>query len=116
MKKLPEYVKRNFNYLHNRLKNKNLLKFEPDTDDVPMVYPFKVDEKKELQAYLLKHKIYTASYWPKSNEYPMHMAGENCRENRETIIPLTIDQRYTKRDMDRIVFVLEKFLGIMGRV
>ncbi len=112
--KIAQIRKRNFNYLHNRLKNKNLLKFELDKDDIPMVYPFKFGEKKELQAFLLKHKIYAASYWPKSNEYPMHMASENCRENRETIIPLTIDQRYTKKDMDRIVFVLEKFFGNNG--
>ncbi len=44
----------------------------------------------------------------------MHMAGENCRKKREAIIPLTMDQRYTKKDMDRIVFVLEKFFGNNG--
>lgn len=108
-KKIAQKRKENFQYLHTALKEKNLLKFTLNNSDVPMVYPFMTPEKKDLQHVLLEHKIYTASYWPKSNEFSMHMASENCKKNYETILPLTIDQRYSINDMEKVLEIIKNF-------
>ena len=66
------------------------------TDHAPMVYPFLV-ENKELRSYLVQNKIYVPQWWKvvvqnkKANGWERYLA--------EYLIPLPIDQRYTKEDM-----------------
>ena len=65
-------------------------------DDVPMVYPYMTDDP-HLRTQLLQEKIYVASYWP---------GVRNCGSLRERILPLPIDQRYGKKQMDTIIGVI----------
>lgn len=89
----------NFNILSKSLNHKNELNLNPDNDDVPMVYPFLVHDK-ELKQYLIKNKIYTATYWnPLPKDYQEGIF-------QKYIIPLPVDQRYTKGDMQRILEVI----------
>jgi hypothetical protein len=91
--------KHNFNYLHCRLKSSNKLSFELNILAAPMVYPYWGSE--ELRIKLLKHKIYTATYWPNVKEW----CDKNSLEYRMTteVVYLPIDQRYGAEEMDTIL-------------
>ncbi|MBI2420046.1 MAG: hypothetical protein HYV28_19465 [Ignavibacteriales bacterium] len=98
----------NFRYLHSRLKNHNLLSM-PNQVQGPMVYPLLI-EKNGIRDFLIARKIYTTTYWasvletcsPESTEYYL----------TDNIVPLPVDQRYNKNDMDRILNTLSKIIQI----
>ncbi len=88
----------NFNFL-SVLSSKNELEIELDKDDVPMVYPFLFRDEK-LRQKLIKNKIYVAQYWSSMpQEYEEGIF-------QKYILPLPIDQRYSKDDMERILEVI----------
>ena len=84
--------KKNFNYLRNMLGD--TFPFSLTEDDVPMVFPYIIDDI-SLRQRLIDNKIYVAKYWP--NVYN----GDNLSER---IVPLPIDSRYGEEEMRRIVF------------
>ena len=86
----------NFRYLHEQLGEYNQLSIDLDTNDVPLVYPFLTD-RTDLREKLIAKKIYVATYWPGSNQDEM-----------KKIIPLPIDQRYEKSEMEFITKKIEK--------
>lgn len=104
-----EYIRQkrldNFKLLHSYLKEKNALMIPPvETFACPMVYPFYTDNK-SLRKRLIENKIYVAKYWPNVLEWCDRNTLEN--ELTENIIPIPIDQRYNKDDMNRILqFIL----------
>lgn len=93
----------NFELLHDSLKKDNLLKLNLDTDYVPMVYPFRT-KNTSLKKKLLSQKIYCATYWPNVTEW--------CDDNKNSyllaqeIIALPIDQRYDKKEMNKILNII----------
>lgn len=95
-----EYVKRkrleNFEIYHNSLKTTNGLKFELDSLDIPMVYPYLI-KKEGLRQKLIENKIYTAKYWQ-----PLE---DNLFESdfQKYIFPLPLDQRYGKEDIEEVL-------------
>ena len=61
-----------------------------------MVYPYLTNDI-SLRMKLIRNKIFVASYW----------SGINDINNfTNTIIPLPIDQRYDKADMDKILKII----------
>ena len=66
--------------------------------DVPLVYPF-LSDKVGLREKLIANKIYVATYWPGSNQDEM-----------KKIIPLPLDQRYDKSEMDYIIEKIENYV------
>lgn len=87
---------KNFKTLHNKLRETNELKLELTKDDVPMVYPYLIEDDK-LRKKLIKHKIYVATYWnPLPKEY-----SEGYFQ--KYLLPLPIDQRYSIEDMKFIM-------------
>ena len=89
----------NFRILSSQLNKKNELKLELGEYDVPMVYPLLL-KKDGIKQNLIKNKIYVATYW---NPLP-----EDYQEGifQRYLIPLPIDQRYNKADMEKIIEVL----------
>lgn len=90
----------NFNHLHKFLKDRNLLKIEESTTQVPLVYPFWTKDDR-LKNKLIDLKIYCATYWPNVREW----CKEDCLEVHLTneLIHLPIDQRYTIGHMKKIL-------------
>lgn len=91
----------NFEYLHKVLAEYNQLQLPSiDSFTCPMIYPFVCKTDENLRAKLIENKIFVARYWPNVLEW----AEPNELEYKLTInlIPLPIDQRYGKEDMDRI--------------
>lgn len=94
----------NFKTLHKALGKDNNIVLPLDDDAVPMVYPYLVP-KKGLREKLIENKIFVARYWPNVLEW-------TTKENIEYLIafqmlPLPIDQRYNKYDMDYIIRMIK---------
>jgi hypothetical protein len=94
----------NFRVLDSELKKMNRLPIDFSCNDsVPMVYPFWGNDD-GLKQRLIAQKVYVATFW--SNVFDW------CREKdmdyvlAKNIIPLPIDQRYGKEDMQRIIDVI----------
>lgn len=105
-----EHIKRvrreNFLFLHQFLKEKNLLKFELDPDSVPLVYPFRTAQK-ALKKKLITEKIYCATYWP--NVFEWADIDKNAYALAEEIVALPIDQRYGIAEMKNILDIVLRY-------
>ena len=82
----------NFGFQHERLHS--AFPFAIAEDDVPMVYPYVTDDM-ILRSRLIEQRIYVARYWSGISSAANALA--------ERIIPLPIDQRYEKGDMETIL-------------
>ena len=93
----------NFSFLHEKLGRSNRLTFEMADGDCPMVYPYYADSV-SLRGKLIASKVYVAQYWPNVLEWcsSYDIELELCQH----ILPLPIDQRYGKEEMERIVRLL----------
>ena len=54
---------------------------------------------------LIANKVFVAKYWPNVDEWAGKDALETWMANY--ILPLPIDQRYGKEDMERIIQILK---------
>lgn len=107
--KVMKRRKANFDFLHQNLKEKNILDVNFDSDTAFM-YPFMVKNEK-LRGYLLEKRIFVPRWW-------RHLLVSENEEKYEYewsryIIPIPIDQRYDEKDMSYIskliLDYLEKF-------
>jgi hypothetical protein len=93
----------NFRHLHEVLDKSNEMDINTENITCPMIYPFKI-KNKNLRQSLIDKKIFVATYWPNvfewcsNDEVEYHLAQD--------IIPLPIDQRYGKDDMERIIGII----------
>ena len=95
----------NFEYLHKALGSYNQLALpDLDTFACPMVYPFIGRIDVDLKSKLIANKVFVASYWPNVLEWAkpddLEYSLTTC------LIPLPIDQRYGKEDMERIIEII----------
>lgn len=95
---------RNENYLqlHSALGTYNRLQL--NIPDGPYVYPFYCPNGMEIKKKLAEKKIYVATLWPNVLEYD----GTLEKDYAENILPLPIDQRYTKDDMMRVIYAISE--------
>lgn len=103
-----EWVKRkrleNYEYLDKFLSQKNKIKLPVAASfECPMVYPYMTDGT-NLQQKLIQNHIYVATYWPNVFEWCHSDSIEF--ELAKNIIPLPIDQRYGKAEMDQILNII----------
>ena len=100
------FVKRrrteNFSYLHERLKRLNRLSLK--IPQGAFMYPLWIADGGRVRKRLLEQKIYIPALWPD--------VLEQCREPdpeyvmAEEILPLPVDQRYDREDMEYVVTAL----------
>lgn len=50
--------------LHKVLHHENRFQFELNLDDVPMVYPYFIEDGEQKKKELIRNRIYVATYWP----------------------------------------------------
>ena len=99
--------RKNYCYLDSMLKVKNSV-FLPLSDGaVPMVYPF-LTEDVDLRQRLIDNRIYIARYWPNALEW----CNEDSNDYRMTkhLLPLPIDQRYGKEEMNTIIKIILEWI------
>ena len=89
----------NYNYLRKHLGGRQL-----NFGEVPMVFLLESEQGQELRKMLIAKKVFVAKYWPNVDEW----AGEDALETwmANHILPLPIDQRYGKDDMERILNII----------
>ena len=82
---------------------------ELKSTDCPMFVPVLVPEGKrnELKQFLIKHNIYCPVHWPLSD---YHKLNEKELFLYDSELSLVCDQRYTEKDMNRIVEIIKKFM------
>lgn len=91
----------NFNFLHNHLKNKNLLKINLEKDDIPMFYPF-LSNDNDLYNIFRQNNILLAKCWPQIDKFLSNV--ELKFKNNMLLLP--IDARYTESDMQKMINLL----------
>ncbi len=69
--------------------------------EIPMIFPYVSEQGQELREKLIENQVFVAKYWPNVDEWAGEDATETWMANH--ILPLPIDQRYEKEDMERIV-------------
>ena len=95
--------KENFEFLHNELKEINLLK-NINIKSTPFIYPFMTNDL-HLREKLIKNKIYVSKYWQEVLDRDRISNFEIDFVNK--LIPLPIDQRYNFDDMYRILKIIK---------
>lgn len=96
--------RQNFDFLHNKLGDKNILKFIISATEVPMVYPLFVDNGPLLKQKLIANKIYIATYWPNVFEWAELNSFEN--ELAKNLIAIPVDQRYSIDVLSRLLDII----------
>jgi dTDP-4-amino-4,6-dideoxygalactose transaminase len=104
----------NFNYLLENILNK----FEslhpvfstPVTYNIcPYYFPLFVNNRKKFQGVLSQNDIYVTIIWPKSDL--IKSLNKETEFIYDKIIGIPCDQRYNKKDMQRIISVMNKFFN-----
>ncbi|QQX76801.1 MULTISPECIES: hypothetical protein [Aequorivita] len=89
----------NYRFLHEKLGASNNLKLDFELNLSPMVYPY-VSNKEYLRAKLIDNEVFVATYWPNVfKDCSIDSLEYNFAKN---ILPLPIDQRYGKKEMEFI--------------
>lgn len=97
----------NFKYMNSNLSKYNKLKFDLNSLKGPMIYPLLVDNGVELRKFLISNKIYVAQYW---NEVLDNVSNDSVESDfTNNLVALPIDQRYSSKEIDFIVKLINKF-------
>lgn len=95
--------KENFQYVHERLRELNRLDlFVPEG---AFMYPLYIEKGADIRILLQKRKIYVPILWP--SVFELCREGEPEYDMAKNILPLPIDHRYGKKEMDIIINNLE---------
>ena len=92
----------NYNKLRDALDGREL-----KYGEVPMIFPYESAEGQELRKHLILNKVFVAKYWPNVDEWTEEDTVERWMANH--ILPLPIDQRYYKEDMNRIFVTINNY-------
>ncbi len=96
----------NFSYLNGHLERYNELKIEEFNG--ALSYPLLVERGEELKQELIDNKFFVSTYWPgvlKNNQ-----ADEYDKFLTKNLINIPIDQRYSLRDMLKVIEFLKRSL------
>ena len=96
--------RQNFDFLHNKLGDRNILKFIISATEVPMVYPLFVDNGPLLKQKLIENKMFVATYWPNVFEWAELNSFEN--ELAKNLIAIPVDQRYSIDVLSRLLDII----------
>ncbi len=78
-----------------------------EKDDCPMFVPILTNNRDKLRKHLIQNEIYCPIHWPRSSYH--FLTKENLRLYDDEL-SLVCDQRYTEKDMLRIVSVIKSFI------
>jgi len=104
--------KTNFNFLNKNLGAFNDLQFKLHDDDVPLSYPFlrRGLRTDAVRKQLAERRVYLPTYWPEVLSNRELVSESNEHIWTRGILPIPIDQRYSKTDMTYLVRLLKDFL------
>jgi len=99
----------NYKFLQARLQHINLLPAQPVTENVPMCYPLLLNEKVD-KASFFDRQIFVPSFWKDTLE----RADKGFNHEKwltEHLLPLPVDQRYSRDDMELIISVVSEVVN-----
>lgn len=102
IEKAKEKRLENYQTLSYELDKSSKLQIKPDKDDIPMYYPYMSENYVFYRNLFTKNSIEIPLYW---NKLPEGFPESNLRNK---ILLLPIDQRYNKKDMEKIIEILNK--------
>ena len=113
MSKLTKRLMQSIDYgraAQQRIDNYNTLKAalggkELHYGEVPMIFPYRSAEGQQLRQRFIAKKVFVAKYWPNVDEWTEEDTVERWMANY--VLPLPIDQRYDKEDMNRIIEIIK---------
>ncbi len=97
--------KDNFQFLDDRLRSVQLLEI-PDDSSICYVYPLRLEIS--LHKQLVERKIYIPMLWKEMLDTQNEKSWEYIYAN--TVLPLPIDQRYGRVEMEYMAAIIEKIL------
>ena len=98
----------NFQFLDKNLKSINKYKFSLDKSEIPMCYPLLVD-KKVNKKKLHEQNLFVPTFWDrKIKTIKNGFIFEKELPNK--LIPLPIDQRYSIKEMKKVIKIINKFI------
>lgn len=101
----------NFKYLHENIGSYNELTYIiPQILNGPMVYPFLIQNGRELRRHLIRNRIFVAQYWPNVLEWLGDKNGTWEERLVNDLVPLTIDQRYGIEEMEIVLGCINKWI------
>ena len=92
----------NFSFLHNHLKGLNKLHLVTAS----FMYPFMIDNGREIRKQLQAERIYIPTLWP--TVFELTKPDDLEYKMAENILPLPIDQRYGPEEMAYIIQRIEQ--------
>lgn len=95
----------NISYLHEKLKSFNKLKLD-NIPNMSFMYPFFTENADLIRKKLIEKKIYVPILWPDVLENGEYNNIEH--EYVSKIIPIPIDQRYNRQDMEHIINIISE--------
>ena len=95
----------NIHFLHDVLKDTNILAIDIPDHSVPMVYPYLIDSGLALKKKLLDRKVFVATYWPTVTNWFTKDSMESFFSRH--LVPLPIDQRYGITEMKMLLKIIE---------
>ena len=98
---IKERRRENFQCLHQTLKESNQLEIVLRDEDVPMIYPYLVENGQELRKKLIENNVYVATYWPNVLEWCSKGLLEY--ELVKNVVALSVDQRYSSMEMENVI-------------
>lgn len=99
--------RQNYQLLDEAIGNKNGIALPLSADAVPMVYPFLTTDQ-QLRQRLIDNKVYIATYWPNVLDWCNTDSTEYTLTTQ--LLPLPIDQRYGKEEMNTIIKVIAEWI------
>lgn len=96
----------NFNFIHERLKSYNMFSFNSDDFDVPFCYPFLPNRYIEKD-FFYRQRLFIPTLWPDILERKIN-GFEHEKDITRRLLPLPIDQRYVRADMEKIVNLISE--------
>lgn len=94
----------NFKYLHLRLKDSNLFYFDDSKLVSPLCYPF-ITTDSSLREFLIKNRVFIPTYW---KDALGRVKNDWAAKMIHNLLPIPVDQRYDKKDMDDLILLLQE--------
>lgn len=94
----------NFMHLHRELGSINPFEIDVAEAAAPLCYPFMTNDP-ALRQRMIANRIFVPTYWADA----LARVGDKWSERMvSNLLPLPVDQRYTREDMQRIVSVIQE--------
>jgi hypothetical protein len=92
----------NFLFLHERLGEDNQLSLDISSITAPLCYPLLTHDT-DLRRRLINNRVFVATYW---TDAISRVSDEWAEKMVRNLLPLPIDQRYGRKDMERLLSVI----------